>query len=125
MKKLYRSKDDRIIAGVCGGLAEYFGIDPTIIRIIWLIFAFTGMGVLAYVICWIVIPENPSQKGKPAKKVELEGADAKKAGLILISVGIFFLLWNYGLLWWFNMGKMWPVFLIALGSLIFYESVRG
>jgi phage shock protein C len=61
-KRLYRSKKDRMIAGVCGGLAEYFGIDPVLVRIIALILILTaGGGLLAYIILWIVVPENPEQ----------------------------------------------------------------
>ncbi|MGI6148448.1 MAG: PspC domain-containing protein [Firmicutes bacterium] len=56
-KRLRRSRD-RKIAGVCGGIAEYLGIDPTIVRLIWLIaLLLYGTGFWAYVICWIVIPE--------------------------------------------------------------------
>jgi phage shock protein C len=58
-KKLYRSKKNRIIAGVCGGLGEHFGIDPTIVRLAWVVFSLLGgSGVLAYIIAWIIIPEN-------------------------------------------------------------------
>lgn len=57
-KRLRRSRTDRKVAGVCAGIAEYFGIDPTIIRLIWLIALLAyGTGMLAYIICWIVIPE--------------------------------------------------------------------
>ncbi len=56
-KKLYRSKKDRKISGVCGGLAEYLNIDPTIIRLIWIFFCFFGAGILAYIIAALVIPE--------------------------------------------------------------------
>ncbi len=60
-KKLYRSKEDRKIAGVCGGLGEYFDIDPTIVRLIWLAMLFAvGSGVLAYIIGWIIVPEKPA-----------------------------------------------------------------
>jgi len=60
-KRLYRSRTDRKIAGVCGGLAEYFGIDPVIIRIIAVILLLPGglPGFLPYVILWIVVPEAP------------------------------------------------------------------
>ena len=59
-KKLYRSKTNRMLVGVCGGVAEYFGIDPTVVRVIWgvtSIFAFAG--IIAYVVCAFVIPEKP------------------------------------------------------------------
>jgi phage shock protein PspC (stress-responsive transcriptional regulator) len=60
-KKLYRSLEDRKIAGVCGGLGDYFDIDPTIIRLIWLAMIFAvGTGVLAYIIAWIIVPEKPA-----------------------------------------------------------------
>ncbi len=58
MKKLIRSTTDRKIAGVCGGLGEYFGVDPTLIRIGWVVFCLLGgSGVLAYIICALIIPE--------------------------------------------------------------------
>ena len=57
-KKLYRS-NDRKIAGVCGGLAEYINIDPTVIRVIWALVGLTGAGLVAYLVCALVIPEKP------------------------------------------------------------------
>ncbi len=60
-KKLYRSVEDKKIAGVCSGLGDHFDIDPTIIRLIWLAMIFAvGTGVLAYIIAWIIIPEKPA-----------------------------------------------------------------
>lgn len=61
-KKLYRSKTDRMIAGVCGGLAKYFEVDPIIIRVIFFILLLPGglPGILPYVIMWIVVPEEPT-----------------------------------------------------------------
>ena len=59
-KKLYRSKTNKTIAGVCGGLAEYINMDPTVVRLLWvLVTAFAGAGLIAYLICAIVIPEKP------------------------------------------------------------------
>ena len=59
-KKLYRSKN-KWLAGVCGGIAEYFNLDPIIIRVIWLVLALAyGAGVLAYIIAWLLIPKNPN-----------------------------------------------------------------
>ena len=61
-KKLYRSKKDRKLAGVCAGLAEYFGFDPTWARLALLFLVlFCGTGVLAYIICALVIPEQPGE----------------------------------------------------------------
>jgi phage shock protein PspC (stress-responsive transcriptional regulator) len=61
VNKLYRSKKNRIIAGVCGGIGEYFKIDPTLVRLLWLLFSVVtgGGGVVAYIIAWIIIPEEP------------------------------------------------------------------
>ena len=58
-KKLYRSRTDRWIGGICAGLGEYFNIDPLIIRILWLILAFSGGGLIVYLICLFAIPEEP------------------------------------------------------------------
>ncbi len=58
--KLMRSRTNRKIAGVCAGFAEYFDLDVTVVRVVWLIVAlFGGGGVLAYIIAWIVMPEEP------------------------------------------------------------------
>ena len=58
-KKLYRSRTNKTIAGVCGGFAEYFNVDPTIVRVIWALVALSGAGLLAYLVCALIIPENP------------------------------------------------------------------
>jgi phage shock protein C len=61
-KKLYRSRKNKILAGVCGGIAEYFNQDPTIIRIIFaILFLGFGIGLLAYIVAWVLIPVNPSE----------------------------------------------------------------
>jgi len=57
MKKLYKS-NNRMICGVCAGVAEYFGIDPTIVRLIWAALALSGTGILLYIVAAIVMPEN-------------------------------------------------------------------
>jgi len=63
IRRLYRSGKDKILGGVCGGIAEYLGVDPVIIRLIWVISVFAwGFGILAYIIAWIIIPRNPDHK---------------------------------------------------------------
>lgn len=57
-KRLYKSRRDRIICGVCGGIAEYFDVDPTLVRIAVALFATTGTGFLVYIIAAIVMPEK-------------------------------------------------------------------
>lgn len=60
LKKLYRTTDGKVIAGVCGGIGEYLNIDPTVIRLIWvLLTVFGGAGLLAYIISALIIPERP------------------------------------------------------------------
>lgn len=60
MKRLYKSSTDRKLAGVCAGIAEYFDIDPTVVRLAWVVFSLAGgSGVLAYIIAAIVIPDGP------------------------------------------------------------------
>ena len=57
-KKLYRSMTNKKLCGVCGGIAEYFEIDPSVVRILWIIFACFGGGLLAYLICALFIPNQ-------------------------------------------------------------------
>jgi len=63
MKRLYRSTKNKMLLGVCGGLARYFGIDPTLVRLLWvtlsLILGFGLLGVLIYIICGIIMPKEP------------------------------------------------------------------
>lgn len=64
MKKLYRSTSNKKIAGVCGGLGEYFEVDPTIFRVIFIILLLPGglPGFLPYIILWVVMPKKPYKK---------------------------------------------------------------
>jgi len=61
MKRLYRSEDDRLLAGICGGLGEYFSIDPVIVRLTWVFLTFVlhGTFILLYLLCWLIIPRRP------------------------------------------------------------------
>ena len=59
-KRLYKSDENRMLDGVCGGIAEYFGIDPTLIRLAWVLFCLLGgSGFLAYIIAAVIIPYRP------------------------------------------------------------------
>jgi phage shock protein C len=65
-KKLARSRTDRKIAGVCGGFANYFDLDVTLVRILWLMLAFIGgWGILGYFIAWIAMPQEPLTQAAP------------------------------------------------------------
>jgi len=60
IKRLYRNKKDKIIGGVCGGIAEYLNVDPVIIRLLWIVASLIwGAGILAYLIAWVIIPKKP------------------------------------------------------------------
>lgn len=68
-KRLYRSREDQRIAGVCGGIAEYLGIDSSIVRILWVLLALAGgPGVLLYIIMAVVVPEEPEFVQSTAEK---------------------------------------------------------
>ena len=70
-KKLYKSKVDKKVAGVCGGIAEYFNIDSTIVRLAWVLAFFAlGTGLLAYIICALVMPEQPVNGINEAKVIK-------------------------------------------------------
>ncbi len=92
VKKLYRSKTNKIFAGVCGGLAEYLGADPTIVRFVWILLTLMGgSGLLLYIIAYLIMPNNPDE-------TIVESTDDKKAkmraiaGALLVFLGIVLLL---------------------------------
>lgn len=75
IKRLYRSRENRMIGGVCSGLGEYLTLDPTLVRLLFILFALTGgSGILAYLIMLLVIPEEPweSEMDAPAEVDETE-----------------------------------------------------
>lgn len=66
-KRLMRPRDGRKLAGVCAGLGEYFDVDPTLLRVLWVLAViFGGTGILAYIVAWIVMPEEPERLAAPA-----------------------------------------------------------
>jgi len=59
-KRLYRSRNERMIGGVCGGIAEYVGLDPTIVRALWVaVSLLAGFGIILYLILWVIVPQEP------------------------------------------------------------------
>lgn len=61
-KRLYKSRDNKMICGVCAGIADYFNIDPSIVRVLWAVLALAaGTGVLAYIACAIILPEGDTE----------------------------------------------------------------
>jgi len=72
-KRLYRSEDDKMLGGVCGGLAEAYNFDPTLIRLITVALIFSGLSPLIYLIAWLIIPsESEIKNHKNVKDVEAE-----------------------------------------------------
>lgn len=125
MKKLKRSRNNKMIFGVCGGLAEYFNIDPTIIRIVWFILALISFGTIgfAYLICALIIPEDNGviyQDDNDAHYQINENVPLFiGGGLVLIGsylIAKIFFPWIHISLK--NIFKFWPVLLILLGIYI-------
>lgn len=135
IKRLYRSKD-RIIAGVCGGIAEYLEIDPAIVRLVWLLAALAwGTGLLAYLVAWIIIPEAPEGKTTQAKgslkgfaaspaHEKREGQAAFFFGVLLIAFGALLLAQNVGWIPRIRFELTWPVLLIVLGIALLAKYAR-
>ena len=148
-KKLYRSAGQKVLAGVCGGLAEYFSIDVTVVRLVWVLSLFLGgAGLLLYIIAVILIPkgENTDETGNTGGTAGMdENGDETYApddettdtgarnnsilfiGIILIVLGGIALLdkiFPFHFLW--NQVKEygWPILLIVIGILILTTSVR-
>ncbi len=124
--KLLRSKTDRLIGGVCGGVAEYFKIDPFIVRIGWVfITLFAGAGIIAYIAALIIVPENPDQE-YISKKAKKSNDSAKLWGTLLIIFGGILLLKQTGILhqfhfWSFPWQAFMAVILIGFGVYIMYN----
>jgi phage shock protein PspC (stress-responsive transcriptional regulator) len=85
MKKLHRNTRDRKIAGVCAGLGEYFDLDPVLFRLLFVVSVFFGgVGLLVYVLLWIMVPEQPGAEGaapRPTGRLHLSSTDRKIAGV--------------------------------------------
>ncbi|MCR4441057.1 MAG: PspC domain-containing protein [Peptococcaceae bacterium] len=148
-ENLYKSRTNKVIAGVCGGLAEYFKVDATLIRLAWALAIFAGgSGLILYILAVIIMPEAPANKtgaeGAPAEPTDAEGAgrettgaagaeppagsggkaegDARKRqvfGLILIGLGLYFILNRY--IPFFSMHNWWPLVLIIIGLVIMFK----
>ena len=114
-RRLMRSRDDRVIGGVAGGLGAYLGIDTVIVRLVFVVLALAGGGgILAYIIAWIVIPEAP-EDGMPAPERADSGTPVL-VGLVLVALGGLLLVDQ--LLPAFSWRYVGPVLLILLGGLL-------
>ena len=143
MKRLYKSRKNRVIAGVCGGIAEYLDVDPVLIRVIAVVLLFAGGGsLLAYIIGMIIIPDesrvmaqqadSPPDIPPPPSIPRQSGRTGSLIfGVIMIVLGVNFLLRNipffrhyYGWFWDMGWHFLWPSILIAIGLLIILKAVH-
>jgi len=127
-KRLYRSRKDSTIGGVCGGLGEYFGIDPTFIRIVAVLLIFAdGVGIWGYLIAWIVMPRRPLEEAaatdEPQEKIEYAPWNKYIPGGILILLGVFFLVREHW--WWWNIERFWPLMLVVIGIFLLLKLGRS
>lgn len=143
-KRLYRSTTDRMIGGVCGGLGVYLNLDPTIIRLLFILLLFgSEFGFLLYLLLWILIPEEGVDYAVGERdigsRVKSMGEDLQQAvrephpqrGLIigggLIIVGGLLFLNRLDIVWldWLDFDILWPLILIAGGIALIIRQIRG
>ena len=145
MKRLYKSRKNKVIDGVCGGIAEYMEVDPVLVRLIaaLLIIFSGGIVVIAYILCMIIMPNQPwvesgneetpqpNSAASPGETGNHRATASLIIGVILMLFGVHLLLRNvpffhgyYG--WFWNMGwhYFWPSILIAVGLLIVFQAMR-
>lgn len=140
-KRLYRSRKWRVLGGVAGGLAEYFGLDPVLMRVIFVIITLiNGIGLILYIILWIVIPEvpfeiaykvNPEDPSQTTGKQEPdlssiepkpEGKGRIVIGSILIIIGALFFLER--IIPTFDFEDFFPALLVIIGIALIWNSIR-
>ncbi len=149
-KRIFRSSNDRVLGGVCGGLGEYFEIDPIIFRVLFVVFAvFSGGGIIIYLILWLIIPEeadltvktedvikkNAKQMGDKAKEFvkNIEGLDTNDKedrnnrlawGILFIGIGFIFFFRNFfdiDIFSRISFENFWPIIIIILGLYLIFK----
>lgn len=133
-QKLYRSRANRMIGGVCGGISEHFDIDPLIVRIIAVVsIFFGGLGIIVYIAGLILIPENKFQSPQESTHFRMHRNNTLIWGIILIVVGLFFFFDNYRFFdfhWFFfwprflDWDLIWPSIIILAGVLYIFHVLR-
>jgi phage shock protein C len=128
-KRLYRSRTDKIIAGVCGGMAEYFDVDPVIMRVLFVLLAFFGgSGFILYLASIFIIPKKPLEvEGETTPLTQQQkstGGARTMFGIVMIIFGALILLGNLGVLsffhFWHLSAFVFPILLILIGMAIIY-----
>ena len=141
-KKLYRSNNDALIAGVCGGIAEYFKIDSNIVRLIFVVFGIFGAGVLVYILLWIFLPYSTEENTNKERtdnnskifnmdkdgnvfKMMTQKNNSNIFAVIIIVVGVLFLLNNFfHIFYYLNLSRIWPIVLIIVGLFLIFRKNR-
>jgi phage shock protein C len=129
-KKLYRSRANRVIAGVCGGLGEYLNIDPIIFRVVFVAMALAGgSGILIYLIGVLVIPETTVAEQVVADKNEvIIGpknwlSDRRNViGAIIVVIGLVALLNQISPFHWLRWDFFWPVLIVIIGAYLIFKN---
>ncbi len=135
--RLYRSKSDSMVGGVCGGLGTFLNIDPVFIRLLFILLLFgSDFGFMLYLLMWIIVPEEGGEYGfqvdSLGDKVKSMGSDIQKAvsqphpqaglimGIGLIAIGGFLFLDRLNLQWlnWIDLDILWPILLIIGGVVL-------
>lgn len=142
--RLLRSRTDRILGGVCGGLADYLAIDVSLIRLFFVLLALgDGIGLLLYMVLWVVVPAEEAQEEELGQRVtrtadeigqragelasdvqgmatQPRGPALQWVGAALLILGGYYLLRNLGFewLWWLDFDVIWPVLLIVAGIVV-------
>src|SRR5215211_3080330 len=117
-----RSRSERVIAGVCGGVGRYLGVDPVLLRIAFIILALAnGLGVIAYVVCWVAIPEErPDQPSTPAPQGRRETGRLVLGGSLVV-LGLVLLLDRLAP----DLDELfWPVAVVAVGVAVMLVGLR-
>ena len=122
-RRLRRSRRDRVLGGVCGGVARYLDVDPVLLRIAAVALVLSGgVGLLAYVIAWIVIPEaepgEPESVAAPANRHTV----AVAVGAAPLGLGVLLLVRQW--MPWFGAGMFWPLVVVAAGVLVLVSARR-
>jgi phage shock protein C len=143
---LRRSRSERLLGGVCGGLADYFGVDPLIFRLAFIAVTLAqGAGILIYVVLWILVPEEGVEKAPAGRELVKSGIESARQdvdqaaqrlrsgaphrqglwlGGVLIVAGAYLLAVNAGILSWWNWTIGGPLLLIALGLVLLLRRAR-
>jgi phage shock protein PspC (stress-responsive transcriptional regulator) len=146
-KKLYRSKIDRVVFGVCGGLGEYFEVDSLILRILFILLTFTGgSGIIIYLILAVIIPDGEEQKKTKGKELineaqektqeiaeELKGSGSwikntkNIIGLIIVFIGLNILFeraFDFSPFSFINWGVVWALIIVIIGAKIIFSGKK-